>query len=218
MSSAMNGVVFQTSTIRTATIAVSGLAVQAIFWLIRPRLRKMSFKMPNWSLSIQAHILADTMVGMAQGIKMAARTRPRPGKLAFSTSATIRPSTVSIETDRRVNRSVFQTAPPPRRVDQQPAPNGAAALQRDPGEIVVKADELGTGEVVERSVGEAEIDRPDERPTGHHGENEKCRCQKDPGGAGTLGAEIGARCRSGRNGRTPLWMGMSVMGSPPEKR
>lgn len=106
----MKGVVFQTSTISTAIIAVSGLAVQAIFSLIRPKPSRTSLRMPNWSLSIQAHILADTMVGIAQGIRIAARTIPRPTNCAFSTSATIKPSMVSIATERRVNLAVFQTA------------------------------------------------------------------------------------------------------------
>ncbi len=106
----MNGVVFQTSTIKTATIAVSGLAVQAIFWLIRPRPSSRSLRIPNWSLSIHAHILAETIVGMAHGIRIAARTSPRPGKWAFSTSATTSPNTVSMVTDSAENFSVFQTA------------------------------------------------------------------------------------------------------------
>ncbi|MNE80455.1 hypothetical protein D3C80_1770240 [compost metagenome] len=111
MSNAMKGVVFQISTIRTATIAVSGLAVHAILWEISPRLRNRSFKIPNWSFSIHAHICAETMVGMAHGTRMAARTRPRPLNSAFSTSATIRPRTVSKLTERMVNFSVFRTAP-----------------------------------------------------------------------------------------------------------
>lgn len=106
----MKGVVFQTSTINTAIMAVSGLAVQAIFSPIRPRPMSMSLRMPNWSLSIQAHIFAETMVGIAQGIRIAARTSPRPGNCALSTKATIRPSAVSILTERTVNLSVFQTA------------------------------------------------------------------------------------------------------------
>ena len=110
MSSAMNGVVFQMSTISTAHIAVSTLAVQAILWSIRPRFSSMSLMMPNWSLSIHAHILAETIVGIAQGIRMAARTMPRPRNSALSTSATIRPSTVSSETEMIAKRNVFQTA------------------------------------------------------------------------------------------------------------
>ena len=34
----------------------------------------MSLRMPNWSFIIQAHILAETMVGIAQGMSTAART------------------------------------------------------------------------------------------------------------------------------------------------
>ncbi len=70
----------------------------------------MSLTMPNWSLNSQAQSLAETMVGIAQGIRIAARTRPRPLNSAFSTSATIRPSTVSIETEMMAKRKVFQTA------------------------------------------------------------------------------------------------------------
>ena len=66
--------------------------------------------MPNWSLSIQPHICADTMVGIAHGIRIAARTRPRPGNARLSTSAMPRPSTVSIDTENTVNHSVFLTA------------------------------------------------------------------------------------------------------------
>ena len=76
--SAMNGVVFQMSTIRTAYIAVSTLAVQAIFWSMIPRLISMSLTMPNWSLKSHAQSLAETMVGIAQGMRMAARTIERP--------------------------------------------------------------------------------------------------------------------------------------------
>ena len=57
-----------------------------------------SLRMPNWSLSIQSHILAETIVGIAQGTRMAARTKPRNLNSALSTSATIRPSRVSMET------------------------------------------------------------------------------------------------------------------------
>ena len=64
---------------------------------------------PNWSCSIQFHILAETMVGIAQGMRMTARMRPRPGKAALRMSATTMPSTVSRETETRVNHTVFQT-------------------------------------------------------------------------------------------------------------
>ena len=103
----MNGVVFQMSTISTAYIAVSTLAVQAIFCVISPRLSSMSLTMPNWSLNSHAQSLAETMVGIAQGIRIAARTRPRPLNSAFRTSATISPSTVSIETEMIAKRKVL---------------------------------------------------------------------------------------------------------------
>ena len=70
----------------------------------------MSLIMPNWSLKSQAQSLAETMVGIAQGIRMAARTMARPLNSALSTSATIRPSTVSTETEMMAKRKVFQTA------------------------------------------------------------------------------------------------------------
>ena len=106
----MNGVVFQMSTISTATIAVSVLAVQAILAWIRPRLSSTTLMMPNWSLSIHCHILAETIVGIAQGMRIAALTMPRPGNSALSTSATIMPRTVSQITETAVKRTVFQTA------------------------------------------------------------------------------------------------------------
>ena len=74
----MNGVVFQTSTMITATSAVSGEAVHAIGALIRPSASRTSLITPNTSLNIHAHICADTTVGIAQGISTAARSRPRP--------------------------------------------------------------------------------------------------------------------------------------------
>ena len=70
----------------------------------------MSLMMPNWSLSIHPHILAETIVGIAQGMRIAARTRPRPRNLALSTSATTMPRIVSQVTEITVNRTVFQTA------------------------------------------------------------------------------------------------------------
>ncbi|MNT52646.1 hypothetical protein D3C72_1896800 [compost metagenome] len=106
----MKGVVFQISTISTACMAVSAVAVQATFWLNRPRRRPRSFRMPNWSFSIQLHILAETMVGIAQGMRMAARTMLRPRNSALSTSATIMPRMASKNTDVAAKRRVFHTA------------------------------------------------------------------------------------------------------------
>ena len=72
----MNGVVFHTSTMTTVQSAVSGLAVQVIGAEIRPMRRSMSLITPNWSWSIQFHILAETTVGIAQGMRMMARMMP----------------------------------------------------------------------------------------------------------------------------------------------
>ena len=76
----MKGVVFHTSTATTVQSAYSGWAVQAILSAIRPKSTSHWLMMPNWSCSIQPHILADTMVGMAQGTSTAVRTKVRPLK------------------------------------------------------------------------------------------------------------------------------------------
>src|SRR5256885_809801 len=102
----MNGVVFHTSTMITAISDKSGLAVHASGCAMRPSFISASLTMPNWSLSIQLHILADTMVGTAHGINTAVRTRPRPGNDAFSTSAITMPNTVSMLTDTVVKTRV----------------------------------------------------------------------------------------------------------------
>jgi hypothetical protein len=70
----------------------------------------MSLMTPNWSCSIQAHILAETTVGMAHGTSMAARSRPRPRKPAFRISAMPTPSTVSNSTVTPAKASVLPSA------------------------------------------------------------------------------------------------------------
>ena len=106
----MNGVVFQTSTRITASRAVSGEAVQAIGWSIRPIASSTWLITPNTSWNIHDHIWAETTVGIAQGIRTAARSRPRPRRCASSASAMPRPRMVSTVTEIAVNTSVFQTA------------------------------------------------------------------------------------------------------------
>src|SRR5438128_1001542 len=103
----MNGVVFQTSTMITAHIAVCELAVQATGDEMTCKDIRIWLMTPNWSFSIHCHIFAETMVGMAQGISTAARTNARPLKLAFKTRATIMPSMVSIPTEMIENQNVF---------------------------------------------------------------------------------------------------------------
>ena len=78
MSSAMNGVVFQMSTISTAIIAVSAVAVQAILLVDQPEAEQDVVEDAELVVEHPAHILAETMVGIAQGMRIAARTRPRP--------------------------------------------------------------------------------------------------------------------------------------------
>ena len=108
----MKGVVFHTSTATTLHIAVLASAVQAIFSAIRPQSSRIWFTTPNWSCSIQAHILADTMVGMAQGTSTAVRTRVRPLNSWFSSRATPRPARVSRITETKANWKVLRMAVP----------------------------------------------------------------------------------------------------------
>jgi hypothetical protein len=77
-----------------------------------PQLLSIALSTPNWSCMIQAHILADTMVGIAQGTSTAARTSARPLKLALSTSANTTPSTVSSTTETAANWKVLRIAMP----------------------------------------------------------------------------------------------------------
>ncbi len=95
----MNGVVFQTSTRITAVITRSGSAVHAIARSIKPSCMSRSLMMPYWSCSIQPHILAETIVGIAHGTSTAARTSPRARKVEFNTRAMPKPSSVSMLTD-----------------------------------------------------------------------------------------------------------------------
>src|SRR5262245_18426019 len=94
----------------TEIMATSGFAVQASGCEMKPSLISASLMIPNWSLSIQLHILAETIVGTAHGISTAVRTTPRPGNDAWSTNAMIIPNTVSRVTEMTVNQTVFQTA------------------------------------------------------------------------------------------------------------
>ena len=106
----MKGVVFQMSTAMTAASAVPGLAVQATGLSMRPTVMKSALMTPKTSLNIQLHICAETTVGIAQGIRTAVRSRPRPGKWALSESAMASPRMVSMVTERGRRLSVFQTA------------------------------------------------------------------------------------------------------------
>ena len=67
--------------------------------------------MPNWSLSIHCHIFAETIVGIAQGTRIAARTMPRPLELAIEHQRDdeCRGSSRCV-TEITVKRTVFQTA------------------------------------------------------------------------------------------------------------
>jgi len=54
--------------------------------------------------------LAETTVGMAQGMRMAALTRPRPGRWTSRVSAMTRPKMVSRTTEKTVKIRVLPTA------------------------------------------------------------------------------------------------------------
>ena len=75
-----------------------------------PARSSMSLTMPNWSLSIQAHIFAETTVGIAHGTSIAARISPRPGSRALTSSAIATPSTVSMATETNAKTSVLRSA------------------------------------------------------------------------------------------------------------
>ena len=85
----------------TATLLANEAAAQA-----KP---EVLVKQRKAAMTLQSKYLGP-MVGMAQGIRMAARTRPLPLNSAFSTRATMRPRTVSKKTDTTEKRTVFQTA------------------------------------------------------------------------------------------------------------
>ena len=96
-----------------------------------------SLMMPNWSCSIQPHILAETMVGIAQGISIAARTRPRPVNSAFSTQRDDQAEhRLEQRPRRRENAKRVPDRVPPVAVGEDAGP-----LSRVIGEVVVEADE-----------------------------------------------------------------------------
>ena len=99
----MNGAVFQVSAITTASQAWKPSVVHRMF------ARRRSLATPS-AEKIHRHSSADMAVGMAQGTRMLARTRPRPRKALFITSAMQTPMVVSMMTVTMVNVVVFQNA------------------------------------------------------------------------------------------------------------
>ena len=88
----MNGVVFQTSAMMTANRAgqaspVHRMCVCRAGWLAMPSKAKM-----------KNHSLAVTAVGIAHGIRIAARSRPRPRNVRFMIIANHMPRTTSMVT------------------------------------------------------------------------------------------------------------------------
>ena len=84
----MNGAVFQTSAMTTAQKEAPVSASQRTCW---PRIRLAT----PASSKISFHISAETMVGMAHGTRMPARTTPRPLKALDMISAIATPRIVS---------------------------------------------------------------------------------------------------------------------------
>src|SRR5215203_4482610 len=103
VSRPMNGAVFHTSAITIAQNEAPVSANQRISWprilFITPEESKISF-----------HISAETMVGIAHGTKMPARTTPRPLKALAMMSAIATPSTVSSSTQTIVIIVVLRKA------------------------------------------------------------------------------------------------------------
>ena len=99
----MKGAVFHTSAITMAQKEAPESASQSI------SLPMMRFITPDES-KISFHIRADTMVGMAQGTKMPARTIPRPLKAFAMIRAMATPRIVSKITQTMVMNVVFRNA------------------------------------------------------------------------------------------------------------
>src|SRR3546814_20121244 len=98
--------------------AVTDRYVCAFFFFFFKQKTAYEMRISDWSsdvalpICIQAHILAETTVGIAQGISTAARNRPRPGRWASRVSAMTRPSSVSRETETTAKTTVLPTARP----------------------------------------------------------------------------------------------------------
>ena len=69
----------------------------------------MALATPSW-LKIQLHKMAETAVGMAQGTRMAARTKPRPRIALCMMIAMATPRAVSRTTVTTLKSVVFQAA------------------------------------------------------------------------------------------------------------
>ncbi len=99
----MNGAVFQVSAMTMAQNDEPVSASQRIWWprilFITPLASKINF-----------HISAETMVGIAHGTRMPARTMPRPLNALAMISAMITPRTVSRITQTMVIRLVLMKA------------------------------------------------------------------------------------------------------------
>ncbi len=109
--SATNGVVFQTSARITGTHAVPASMNHTIGACKTPTLTSTVFTIPDCPSNMKRHRSPATTVGMAQGIRTAARTRPRPRKARFKASASQRPTTSSSPTLVTAKNKVCPSAP-----------------------------------------------------------------------------------------------------------
>ena len=106
----MKGVVFHTSASTMAQKALVASASHATCGeATSPSRYSRSPMTPESALKIQRQAMAMTAVGSAQGIRTAARTRPRPGNGDHSTSAMARPRTSSRTTVTAVRLKVVRT-------------------------------------------------------------------------------------------------------------
>src|SRR5699024_613039 len=99
----MNGAVFHTSAITTAQNSGGPSAVHRMCW-------SMTLFITPASLKIRFHISADTIVGIAHGTRIPARTNARPRNALAMINAIATPSTVSSKTQIRVNSEVLMKA------------------------------------------------------------------------------------------------------------
>ena len=102
----MKGAVFQTSAMMIAICE----------YLLSPSQRIGVFERPSTLLATPSvlkmsfHMTAETMVGMAHGTRMDARTRPRPRKALAMMSAIATPRIVSRTTQTTVKSEVLMKA------------------------------------------------------------------------------------------------------------
>ena len=169
----MNGVVFQTSTRITASRAVSGEAVQAIGWSIRPIAKQ---HVVDHAEHVVEH--PGPHLGGDHG-------RDRPGNqdrgAQQAPAAKVR---VERERDAEAKDRLHGHRD---QGEHDRVPNRAPPVGILEQIVVVQeADELGAGEVGQVGVGQAEPDGPQQWPAGNEREHDQHRRHEQPGRAHPL--------------------------------